>query len=93
MPGSDPAKTFLWFQAVNFALSILIRLIPLNVAGVSMAYPLFSLKVMALIWFNTYPQERAPWSRAFFIFACLDVACIFLFGAFSIYSLALSRVF
>ncbi|MCV2882418.1 hypothetical protein [Actibacterium sp. XHP0104] len=52
--------------------------------------PIFALKMIALLWWNRYPQDRSGWSLAFFGIACLDVAALFLTGAFSIYSLLIT---
>ncbi|MDX1781116.1 MAG: hypothetical protein R3256_07325 [Thalassovita sp.] len=76
---------------VNFLVSFLVWAIsPLSVNGINLIYPLFSLKVIALLWFNGYPQNRSFFSLLFFLFACADVFVFYLFGSFSIYSLAFS---
>lgn len=88
------AQRLFVFQAWNFLLSFVVWLVfPLSVSGVNLAYPLFSLKVIALLWFNTYPRDKSFFSLVFFGLACADVFTIFLFGSFSIYSLAFSNLF
>ena len=88
------SEKFYAFQATNFLLSVFVWLLfPLSVAGFNLAYPLFSLKVIALILYNDYPSDKSLYSVLFFAFACVDVLVIFLFGSFSIFSWGLARLF
>ncbi len=87
-------KKLFIFQSVNIVVSIFVWfLFPLSISGFNVAYPLFSLKVIALIWFNEYPYERSLYSMIFFVLACVDVFTIFLFGSFSIFSWGFARLF
>lgn len=94
MSATNGAKKFYTFQAVNVLLSVIVWLLfPLSAAGFNLAYPVFALKVIALIWYNDCPSNKSFYSVMFFGFACADVLAIFLFGSFSIFSWGLSRLF
>ncbi len=81
------AKRLLWFHLANLMISIPVTLVlPLSISGFNMAYPLFSLKVIALLYFNEFPLKKDPFSVAFFAIACVEIALMFLMGSFSFFT-------
>ena len=81
------AKRLLWFHLANLLISIPVDLVfPMTVSGFNMAYPLFSLKLIAFLYFNEFPAKRDPFSVAFFAIACIEIALILLTGSFSLFT-------
>jgi hypothetical protein len=89
--GSIPS-VFWAYQCGNIAVSTLLKLVlPLSLNGISLAYPIFTLKVVLLLWMNDYPQRNSFLGLVFFIIAVLDVISMFIFGSFSIFSVLYVR--
>lgn len=88
------AKKLIFWLSVNLILSIIVWIaLPISIAGISIAFPIFAAKICVLILINDYPLDSSACSMSLFLLSCLDVVVMFLFGSFSIFSLALSRVF
>ncbi len=81
------------FQAVNFVASVPIyAMAPFSVFGLSVIYQIFSIKVVALIYFNDFPLQKDKFSIVFFALACIETVLLFSSGAFSIYTFLFSRL-
>ncbi len=81
---SKPAIKLAAFQIANLLVSIGILASPGQVLTV---HVLFSLKIIALIYFNDVPGKTDPFSLAFFVLACIDVLVMLWLGSFSIFTL------
>lgn len=91
---SRSAKTLFWFQAVNLVATVLVMtIVPTNIGGLSVIYALFSIKVIALIYFNEFPAKKNAYSVVFFALACVEVFLLFLTGSFSIFSFLYWQIF
>ena len=86
-------KKLIWFQLGNFVVSCgVLVFFPLTLFGLSLIYLLFSAKVLALIYFNDYPEKKDGFSTMFFALACTEVILLFWTGSFSIYTFAFSKL-
>lgn len=86
-------KKLALFQAVNLVASVLVYVVkPASLFGSVFVFQLFSVKIIALLYFNDYPQKKDKYSFVFFALACVETALFFSTGSFSIYTFLFSQL-
>lgn len=76
-------KKLALFQAVNLVASVLVYVVkPASLFGSVFVFQLFSVKIIALLYFNDYPQKKDKYSFVFLHWPALRRHCFFLQGRF-----------
>jgi uncharacterized membrane protein len=85
-------KKLIKFQILNFVMSCLVYMIfPRDMFGFAVIYVIFSIKLIALLYLNDYPEKKDKFSITFFALACIEIILLFWTGSFSIYTFAFSQ--